>query len=140
MTDYTIDDIMYSEEPELNPDHFVAVIEASGLQGRPVKDDSRMQRMIEHANLIITARDPEGNLVGVARSLTDYAYCCYLSDLAVVKGWQKKGVGKDLIHWTHEYAGHETKLILLSAPSAMEYYPKAGVPKIDNAFAIDRSH
>jgi len=34
----------------------------------------------------------EDKLIGVARSITDFHYACYLSDLAVYKEYQKQGI------------------------------------------------
>jgi predicted N-acetyltransferase YhbS len=79
-----------------------------------------------------------GRLVGVCRSLTDYSYCCYLSDLAVEKALQGQGVGKELVKRTQAVIGDEVSLILLSAPAAMSYYPAVGFQRAENAFVIRR--
>lgn len=79
-----------------------------------------------------------GKLVGLSRSLTDYAYCCYLSDLAVDKGYQGMGIGRELIKRTQAVIGDQVSLILLSAPNAMEYYPTLGFEQATNAFVIRR--
>jgi GNAT superfamily N-acetyltransferase len=92
--------------------------------------------MVAHANLFVTARDG-GKLVGVARSLTDFTYCCYLSDLAVDKDYQRQGIGRVLIEKTREAVG-DSMVLLLSAPQAMAYYPHIGMPKADNAFIFRR--
>ena len=131
-------------EPGLDPDEFVAVLNASGLGARrPVRDLNRMQRMIEHAGLMLVARDGDGTAVGVARSITDFSFCCYLSDLAVDKAWQGRGVGRALIERTRDTAGPECTLILLSAPGAMTYYtqvgPSIGLEKPDTAFIVPRT-
>ncbi|WP_066073380.1 GNAT family N-acetyltransferase [Neobacillus soli] len=112
------------------------VFKKSGIR-RPVDDLPRLQRMIEHANLLITAWD-EQKLVGVARSVTDFSYCCYLSDLAVNKDYQKQGIGKELVRLVQEQIGDEVTLLLLSAPAAMEYYPRIGFDKVENGFIIPR--
>jgi|SRR5690606_16728557 len=104
---------------------------------RPVNDPGRIFKMYENSNLIVTAWD-EKKLVGIARSLTDFCYCCYLSDLAVCKEYQKQGIGKKLIALTKEKIGSETMLLLLSAPSAMDYYPKTGFEKVNNGYIIKR--
>ncbi|MGH7000448.1 MAG: GNAT family N-acetyltransferase, partial [Stellaceae bacterium] len=83
-------------------------------------------------------RDPNGLLIGVARSLTDFAYCCYLSDLAVDVAWQRRGIGKELIGRTHAIAGLDATLILLSAPKAMSYYPHIGLTRSERAFTTAR--
>ena len=104
---------------------------------RPTDDPKRISKMYAHSNLIVSAWH-ENKLIGIARSLTDFCYCCYLSDLAVKKEYQKKGVGKKLIELTKEQIGEQTALILISAPTASEYYPKVGFQKIENGFIIKR--
>ena len=115
----------------------IALYNSSGIN-RPTTEKDRIAEMYVHSNLVITAWDNE-TLVGIARSLTDFCYCCYLSDLAVGKEYQKHGIGKELIRLTQERIGERTTLILFSAPSAMDYYPKVGFQKADNAFIIKRT-
>ncbi|RFM36916.1 GNAT family N-acetyltransferase [Chitinophaga silvisoli] len=104
---------------------------------RPTEDPGRIAKMYENSNLVISAWDGD-KLVGVARSVTDYCYCCYLSDLAVSKDYQTAGIGRQLVALTQEAIGPQTMLLLLSAPSAMEYYPRIGMTKLDNAFYFPR--
>lgn len=115
----------------------IEIYESSGIN-RPTADPERIAKMYENANLIITAWDKD-RLVGIARSLTDFCYCCYLSDLAVRKEYQKRGIGKKLIEMTKEQIGPQTMLLLLSAPAAMEYYPGIGFEKVENGFIIKRT-
>ena len=124
---------------ELTPETaaIIDLYESSGIN-RPVQDAERIASMYANSNLIVTAWD-NGKLVGIARSLTDFCYCCYLSDLAVRLEYQKEGVGKKLIALTKERIGEKTALMLLAAPAAMEYYPKVGFEKIENGFIIKRS-
>ncbi len=114
----------------------IEVYDNSGIN-RPTTDKARIEKMYQHANLVITAWDAE-TLVGIARSLTDFCYCCYLSDLAVKKAYQKKGIGKKLIRPTKEEIGENAMLLLLSAASAMDYYPKVGLETVKNGFIINR--
>ncbi|SFW80005.1 GNAT family N-acetyltransferase [Chitinophaga sancti] len=109
----------------------------NAVLNRPTEDRERIARMYENSNLVISAWDGD-RLVGVARSLTDYCFCCYLSDLAVNKDYQAAGIGKQLVALTQEAIGPQTMLLLLSAPTAMEYYPKIGMTKLDNAFYFPR--
>lgn len=125
--------INYQLEKDLDFQEFKTVLIASSLgERRPVEDSEKLKQMLKGASIIITARD-EGKLVGVARSISDFAYCTYLSDLAVSLDYQKKGIGKALIKHT-QLAAPETKLILLSAPKAVGYYPKIGMQRHENCF------
>ncbi len=130
--------VTYAVEPDLDGAALIDIFRRSGLAARrPVEDAARMRRMAENADLKVCAR-AGGRLVGVARAITDFAYCCYLSDLAVDRAWQGRGIGRELIRRTHAAAGPGTTLVLLAAPDAMGFYPKIGMEKLDTAFAIRR--
>ncbi|HEX5023726.1 MAG TPA: GNAT family N-acetyltransferase [Agriterribacter sp.] len=128
--------ITYQLENELSAEEFLFVLRRSTLaERRPVNEPDRIAAMLAHANLILTARD-NGNIVGVARSLTDFSFCTYLSDLAVYEAYQHKGIGKELIRQT-KLAAPKAKLILLSAPAALQYYPHIGMKRHEGCFYID---
>lgn len=130
-------EIQYGTEPDLSVDEFISVLETSMLaERRPVDDRACIAGMLEHADLIVTARAGR-NLVGVARSVTDFHYCCYLSDLAVDERYQKRGIGKRLIDETQDQLGPQCKLILLSAPAATEYYPRIGFENHPQAWFLE---
>jgi GNAT superfamily N-acetyltransferase len=114
----------------------IDLYDSSGLQ-RPTDDAERIGNMYRHSNLIVTAWDGS-ILVGVSRALTDFHYCCYLSDLAIRKEYQKEGIGKRLVQLTKEAIGDRCMLLLLAAPTAMEYYPKIGMDTVNNGFIIKR--
>ena len=115
----------------------IEVYDSSGIK-RPTKDSDRITKMYKNSNLIISAW-LNNELIGISRSITDFCYACYLSDLAVKREYQKEGIGKRLIELTAKEIGKETALILLSAQIAMEYYPKIGFYKVENGFIIRRT-
>jgi N-acetylglutamate synthase-like GNAT family acetyltransferase len=128
--------ITYSEDKHQDAKDVAEVFKESGIN-RPYEDIERIQRMIDNSDLVISAW-LDGKMIGIARALTDFSYCCYLSDLAVDVKCQKHGVGKELVKLVQAQIGDECALILLSAPGALEYYPKIGFDRIDNAFVIKR--
>lgn len=128
--------IVYTYERTITAEQLASVFERSGIN-RPTADLPRLGRMLAGANLLVTAWDGD-KLVGVARSLTDFSFCCYLSDLAVDRDYQKSGIGRRLIDLTHTRIGPDAMLLLLAAPSAMAYYPKVGFDTLSNAFMINR--
>ena len=131
--------IVYAVEPDLSPQAFRDILVASTLsERRPVDDSERLDRMLRHADIIVTARDGE-RLVGISRAITDFAYCCYLSDLAVDVSYQHKGIGKRLIDETRIRAGECTTLVLVSAPAAETYYPKIGLRQRPSCWEIPRT-
>lgn len=132
-----MESIKYRVNARINADQVIEVFKSSGIN-RPVDNKKRIQQMFDNSNLTVTAwRGFE--LVGIARSVTDHCYCCYLSDLAVKEEFKSKGIGKMLIEITKDTIGEETMLLLLSAPPAMEYYPRVGFEKVDNGFIIKRA-
>ncbi|MEQ9279759.1 MAG: GNAT family N-acetyltransferase [Balneola sp.] len=127
--------ITYQIENDLSPQEFIEVLNKSTLgERRPVNEPERISKMLEYGNLIVTARE-NNVLIGVARSLTDFMYCTYLSDLAVDQSYQKKGIGKELIRRT-KLESPKAKLILLAAPKAVDYYPKIGMKKWDQCYVL----
>ena len=102
---------------------------------RPVNDIDCLRGMLDNADLLVACFDGE-RPVGVARSVTDFSYCCYLSDLAVDVDYQGRGIGKTLIEQTRQQLGDRCRLILLAAPAAASYYPHLGFEKHESAWTL----
>ncbi len=118
--------ISYRTGNDLDLDSVIDLYVDSTLgERRPVNDRAAMAAMLQNANLVVTAWDG-GLLAGISRALTDFTYCTYLSDLAVRLSHQRLGIGKELIRITQREGGPKTRLILLAAPKAVEYYPHIG--------------
>ena len=110
---------------DLDLDTFIDVYRDSTLgERRPIDDRHRMQQMLDVANLVVSAWDGD-KLIGVARSLSDFCYATYLSDIAVRLAYQRKGIGRELIRRT-QVEGGEASLFLFAAPKAVDYYPHVG--------------
>ncbi len=127
--------ITYRIGNDLDLDQVIELYQASTLgERRPVDDRARMAAMIEHANLVVTAW--EGDLlVGISRSLSDFAYVTYLSDLAVRDSHQRLGIGKELIRITQRESG-QAYIVLLAAPKAVDYYPHIGFTQHPSAWIL----
>jgi predicted N-acetyltransferase YhbS len=128
--------IQYESGRVIAENEFVDLLKRSTLaERRPVDDPKCIKAMLEHADLVCTAWDGE-KLVGVARSVTDFEYCCYLSDLAVDAAYQKQGIGRELIRLTQSRLGSKAKIILLAAPKAEGYYARIGFDAHRSAWII----
>lgn len=130
--------ISYRSNFKITVRDFIDLLKRSTLDlRRPVNEPDRVQKMLDFGNVLITAwKDDE--LIGVSRALTDFSFCCYLSDLAVDVNYQHQGIGKELVHLTHEAAGMQTMLILLAAPAAIDYYSKIGMTGFPHCFILNR--
>jgi len=132
-------DVAFRDEPDLPVGEFVDLLRRAELsERRPMQDPDRLRRMLAHADILLCARDDEERLVGIARALTDFAFCCYVADLAVDRAWQRRGIGRELIRRTHLRAGPETSLLLLAGPMATDYYPHIGMARAEHAFLTPR--
>jgi GNAT superfamily N-acetyltransferase len=129
--------IIYRINVPVPVEQVIALYRDSGLN-RPVADRERIAAMYANSNVVVSAWEGE-ELIGVARSVTDLVYCCYLSDLAVRKTHQGAGIGRELIARTKAHVGEGTMLLLLSAPNAMSYYPHIGMQEVNNAFILHRT-
>lgn len=133
--------ILYSRERDLTAAEFRAVLADCALGAiRPIDDIARLAAMIEGANLIVTARrdEPGRPLVGVARSITDFSWCCYLSDLAVSEKVQGLGIGRGLVAETRRVVGPQVSLILAAVPEAVGFYRSIGMADMPDAFVFKR--
>jgi GNAT superfamily N-acetyltransferase len=110
--------IEYKVNAPIDAAQFIDLLERSGLaERRPIGDIACIEGILANSNLVLTAWDAS-RLIGVARSVTDFHYACYLSDLAVCKLYQKQGVGRQLQALTQRQLGPRCKLILIAAPAA----------------------
>lgn len=131
--------VSYQIEPTLGVEEFASVLDRSTLgERRPLDQPETLRKMLQNADVIVTARLEE-QLVGVSRAITDFAFCTYLSDLAVDVAYQRQGIGRELIRRTHKAAGFQTRLILLAAPKAEAYYPHIGFEPHQSCWMIPPS-
>lgn len=127
--------IEYKSTPDLDVELARELYVASTLgQRRPIDDAERFAAMFRHANIIITAWDGD-LLVGISRSVTDFVWYTYLSDLAVRESHQRRGIGKELMRLT-QAAAPQASVLLLAAPAAEQYYPHVGFTNAPNAWLL----
>ena len=131
-----MNEIIYATDRKIDADAFTDLLRRSTLaERRPVDDADCIAGMLEHADVLTTAWQGDA-LVGVARSVTDFNYCCYVSDLAVDAELQGRGVGTELLRQTRMKLGPVCSMNLLSAPAAADYYPRVGFERHPNAFVL----
>ncbi len=129
-------DVRYDVNLPPTVDETIALLRGCSLGARrPIDDPSIVARMLEYGNLTVTARRG-GELIGLSRTLTDFAYVGYLSDLAVDDRFQRRGIGVELIRLTRARLGPRAMLVLLAAPAATEYYPRIGFERVESAWIL----
>ena len=131
-------DISYKVNQSITTDEFIGVLTASNLaERRPVDDRECLNGMLKNSNLLVTAWDEE-KLIGIARSMTDFHYACYLSDIAVDKNYQNNSIGRQLQIVTQEQLGPKCKLILIAAPASNSYYEHIGFTNNQRCWVLGR--
>jgi len=129
-------EVEYKINQTITADQFIGLLSKTSLGARrPIDEIETIEAMLVNANLLVTAWQGD-RLIGVARSVTDFAFCCYLSDIAVDESIQASGIGKTLIRMTKEALKPTCSLILLSAPQAVGYYPKIGFTQHNSAWVL----
>ncbi|GMA07563.1 N-acetyltransferase [Tetragenococcus halophilus subsp. flandriensis] len=126
------------DNKKITAEELIEVFVHSGIK-RPVHDQARMKRMLNNANILYTAWD-NAKLVGVLRGVSDMSYCTFVSDLAVLKSYQKQGVGAKLLATLRKNQGEDISTVLISAPTASSFYPKVGFEQVENAFKKQRRY
>lgn len=128
--------IKYEVDRPITSIQFLDLLKRSGLaERRPIDDSECLAGMIENSNLMVTAWSGKA-LIGIARSVTDFCYCCYISDLAIDREYQRKGIGKELISRTQAELGANCRIILLSAPAAVGFYSHIGMEHHPQAWML----
>jgi predicted N-acetyltransferase YhbS len=131
--------ISYSSSTNISADQAIDLYIRSTLgERRPIHNRKAFENMYKHANLIISAWDDD-KIVGISRTLTDFSYVAYLSDLAVDVQYQKQGIGKRLIQETKAYLDQDCMLVLLAAPKAREYYGPLGFEQHPSAWTLKKA-
>ncbi len=133
--------VIYARQADLEVAEFARVLAESGLGAtRPLDDPERLAQMLSGADLVVTARldQPGRPLVGVARCITDFSWCCYVSELAVSRSAQGLGVGKGLLDQVRRELGPAVSIILASMPDAVAFYEHIGMPSMPDVFCYRR--
>lgn len=131
-------EVTYRVNQPITTEQFIDLLKASALsERRPIEDRQCMEGMVNNSNLLVSAWRGE-KLIGVARSLTDFHYACYLSDLAVDRQYQKQGIGKQLQIITQRQLGEKCQLILVAAPAAHSYYGHIGFTNNPRCWVLGR--
>jgi quinol monooxygenase YgiN/GNAT superfamily N-acetyltransferase len=129
-------EIEYRDDAKIDAEQAIELYRRSTLgERRPVDRPDLFERMLRHANLKITAWHGS-RLIGISRTLTDFAYVAYLSDLAVDVEFQRQGVGRRLIEETRSRLEPDCMIVLLAAPKADDYYPQLNFERNPRAWIL----
>lgn len=130
--------IIYAQETALSVADYISVIGATYMRdSRPIANVERIRRILSGSNMVVTARDEAGEIVGLGRGLSDGEWVVYLADLAVRDDRQRQGIGSGILRKMKEIIGPGMGIVLVAYPPAVDYYKKIGLGEMP-AFYIDR--
>lgn len=122
--------ITCARESDLSPEDYIAVLGATDLgDRRPLGNRDRIAEMLAGANFVVVARDAAGQPVGLARCLTDFAWVCYCTELAVCESHQGQGIGKQILKTCFDLLGPRIGLVLIGDPDAIPFYEHIGMER-----------
>lgn len=131
--------ITYAREQELSAPEYVAVLGSTYMRDkRPLANTARISAMLAGSNVIVTARDDAGQIVGLARGITDGAWVCYVADLVVRDGMQGRGIGTGILDECGRILGPGVAIVMVSYPQAEAFYRRIGMNQMP-AFYRDRA-
>ena len=131
--------LVYARDHGLTVADYVGVLSLTTMHDhRPLANTARIQAMLDGANFIVTARESDGTVIGLARCITDHAWICYCAELAVRDTHQGLGIGKRLLETAKEILGPGIGLNLISEPEAMGFYQRIGMEQYP-AFFLPRT-
>ncbi len=132
--------VIIARETDLTAEEFAALLaETTMAPKRPLLNLQRIERMLHGANFIVTARDEDGQLLGVARCITDFEWICYCAELAVRQSHQGQGIGKSILAEAKRMLGPGICLTLNAEPEAVAFYEHIGMQPY-RAFYIPREN
>ena len=132
--------IEYKEE-RLTAGAYIDFLKTTDLGSQYPKErfEERIERLVKNASISLTARDGE-RIVGVLLGLTDFAYWLYVTDLGVARGWERQGIGRELMRRAHEIAGGEKDIAvyLIANNDAMPFYERLGMTLADDVMQYNQ--
>ncbi|TPW71536.1 GNAT family N-acetyltransferase [Schumannella sp. 10F1B-5-1] len=99
-----------------------------------VADPERLMQAFHGSDLVVTARDEVGRLVGLARTVSDGATIVYLQDLLVVPELHRQGVGGALLDEVLRRSSRIRQFVLLTDDdeSQRAFYEAHGLVEVSD--------
>lgn len=131
--------VVYSEAERLTFEEYFEFLKRTDLGSQYPRHnfEERVTRVLSEIDICITARNPEGLLVGMCFGLTDFAYFLFLTDLGVDRDYVKQGIGRKLVALAHKKAGGETDITITTIANheAFGFYNSCGLTNTEDLFA-----
>jgi ribosomal protein S18 acetylase RimI-like enzyme len=87
--------VLYRDDHKIDLDQLTVLFNAVGWERRTA-DRDRLAQLVHGSLYVVSAWDGD-RLVGFARAISDGATNAYISTVAVLPEYQKRGIGRELI-------------------------------------------
>ncbi|HSD85294.1 MAG TPA: GNAT family N-acetyltransferase, partial [Anaerolineae bacterium] len=111
--------IVYRNDHEIDLDQLTALFNSVGWERRTA-DRDRLAQLVRGSLYVISAWEGE-RLVGFARAISDGAFNAYISTVAVLPEYQKRGIGRELIQRLSDGRDH-LQFVLHANERAYPFY------------------
>jgi ribosomal protein S18 acetylase RimI-like enzyme len=120
----------------IDVDELARLFEAVGWQER-ARDRGRLEQMVRGSMYGVSAHDDRA-LVGYARAISDGAFNAYVSTVAVLPAYQRRGIGRDLVRRLLDGRDH-IQFVLHADPRVHAFYLRCGLRPAPDMLRRDRS-
>jgi GNAT superfamily N-acetyltransferase len=88
----------------------------------------RMKRSLAHCDIVISARNVDGELIGICRALSDFAIDTKVLDMIIAPDYQRQGLGQEMMkHLAAQAKG--TSIYFETARKNFAFAAKCGYTK-----------
>jgi GNAT superfamily N-acetyltransferase len=111
-------------------DELVALYASVGWSAY-AEDPAALVAAVENSAYVVAARS-DGRLVGLARAVSDDVSICYVQDVLVHPGWQRRGVGRRLVQDVLSHYSHVRQRVLTTdaEPGQRAFYTSLGFTEL----------
>ena len=129
--------IVYRDSHDIDLDQLTVLFNAVGWERRTA-DRDRLAQLVRGSMFVVSAWEGD-RLVGFARAISDGAANAYISTVAVLPEYQKRGIGRELIQRLLEDRDH-LQFVLHANERAYPFYLHldVGFEPFDNVLARRR--
>lgn len=131
------------KEERISAEDYIGFLKRTDLGSQYPKERffDRISKLVNNASISLTARNENGDIVGVLFGLTDFAYWLYVTDLGVDREYTGQGIGRALMKTAHEIAGGEKDIAvyLIANKNAIPFYEKLGMKKSTDVMQYDKT-
>lgn len=128
-------------EERLSAEDYINFLKRTDLGAQYPKErfQERISTLVQRASISLVARDDANDIIGVCFGITDFAYWLFITDLGVVRGRTRQGVGKALVSKLLELAGGSENIIMYTCvnENAIPFYEKIGMKKANDVMVYN---